>query len=567
MDKKIYGIIYLLIDGTNDFEYIGQTIRSLEVRFKEHATADSCIGKAIQNHGELFLKVTLKICYSQEELNYWERHFIKSRDTLFPNGYNMTVSGGIFRESKLDSTPYKNLLAEMDKFQLSYSALAKILGGTSHNASRKMLGKRKFTEIEIIKLVKFFDKPAEYLMERVDGEKAVSRFKESHYKNLLTEMDNRQLSYKALAKLMNLNENNFSYKMRGKQIFTEHQIDKLVEIFGLPAEYLLERDDGLPATISKMERNAKASAIRRFDSPYKNLITELDDYNFSYSELAKLIGLSFGTVSDKMRGERKFTSRDIAKLVKIFGKPADYLLARDDGENAISEHYKTPFKNLLAEMDKRKLTYTAFAKLLGLKMANVSAKMLGERKFMEQDKAKLVEFFGLPAEYLFERDDGITEISEEERQAKLSVAHRFDSPFKNLLGEMDLKQLSYGRLAELLSLSQPTISDKMRGERNFTTKDIARLIKIFDKPADYLLARDDGKDATLGYYKTPYKNLLSEIDKKNFLYKGLAQLLDLSQPTVSDKMSGKISFTARDVEKLVEIFDKPADYLMARDDA
>lgn len=41
MEKKIYGVIYGLIDGTNDFEYIGQTIRSVEVRFKEHAIADS----------------------------------------------------------------------------------------------------------------------------------------------------------------------------------------------------------------------------------------------------------------------------------------------------------------------------------------------------------------------------------------------------------------------------------------------------------------------------------------------------------------------------------------------
>ncbi|MBR0261502.1 MAG: hypothetical protein IJQ85_06870 [Selenomonadaceae bacterium] len=35
-------------------------------------------------------------------------------------------------------------------------------------------------------------------------------------------------------------------------------------------------------------------------------------------------------LSRKMRGKIKFTAKDIAKLVEIFGKPAEYLMARAD---------------------------------------------------------------------------------------------------------------------------------------------------------------------------------------------------------------------------------------------
>ncbi|MBR6713535.1 MAG: hypothetical protein IKI76_11155 [Selenomonadaceae bacterium] len=72
-----YGVIYTLIDGTNDKEYVGQTVRPVEMRFKQYARTDSAI----------------KECESKEELDYWEKHFIKSRDTMLPNGYNLKDGG------------------------------------------------------------------------------------------------------------------------------------------------------------------------------------------------------------------------------------------------------------------------------------------------------------------------------------------------------------------------------------------------------------------------------------------------------------------------------------------
>lgn len=83
---KVYGVIYALIDGTNGFEYIGQTTKTAEERFKEHMYSPHYIGNAIRKHGaENFLIVTLKECYSKAELDFWEKYFIKSRNTMAPN--------------------------------------------------------------------------------------------------------------------------------------------------------------------------------------------------------------------------------------------------------------------------------------------------------------------------------------------------------------------------------------------------------------------------------------------------------------------------------------------------
>ena len=75
---------------------------------------------------------------------------------------------------------------------------------------------------------------------------------------------------------------------------------------------------------------SKMSATRRSYSPYRNLIAELDAHQLSYRALGVLPGISNMTVSGKMRCKQKFTANEIAKLVEIFRKPAEYLLQRDD---------------------------------------------------------------------------------------------------------------------------------------------------------------------------------------------------------------------------------------------
>ena len=79
------------------------------------------------------------------------------------------------------------------------------------------------------------------------------------------------------------------------------------------------------------ETCSKLSAANRAYSPFKNLVAELNARGITYVAFAKLLGLSNKTITDKMRDRGNFTARDKAKLVEIFGKPIEYLLARDDG--------------------------------------------------------------------------------------------------------------------------------------------------------------------------------------------------------------------------------------------
>ena len=141
---EVFGMIYLLIDGTNDFEYVGQTTRTFEERFAEHKRCKtSNIGRAIRKHGEdMFIKVILKVCYSQEELNYWERHFVKSRDTRHPFGYNNSDGG----EGGWERTPES--IAKMSREGKKHTDETKI------ELSLKMLGKpgKPLTEEEKARL-------------------------------------------------------------------------------------------------------------------------------------------------------------------------------------------------------------------------------------------------------------------------------------------------------------------------------------------------------------------------------------------------------------------------------
>lgn len=217
-----YGKVYLLIDGTNDFEYVGQTTRSVEKRFKEHAKCKTTyIGKAIRTHGaENFVIVLLKECANKEEMAFWERNLIKSRNTKSPNGYNLTDGGeGIM--GCTDETRAKISKTFKGK-PLSLEHRAKI-AVSQRGEKNNNYGKHPTNEAQV---------------------KMSSAKRTSPYKNLLKELDALQITYVGLAKILKLTISAVAYKMRGKVAFKTHDKAKLVEFFGKPIEYLLARDEG-----------------------------------------------------------------------------------------------------------------------------------------------------------------------------------------------------------------------------------------------------------------------------------------------------------------------------------
>ena len=153
------------------------------------------------------------------------------------------------------------------------------------------------------------------------------------------------------------------------------------------------------------ETCVQISAKNRAESVYPNLVAELEARQMTYTALATVLGLV--TVSDKMRGRRgrNFSDEQTAKLVAFFGKPAEYLLYRDETIclQPVTDRRKSPYKNLIAEMDARNMSYPMLAELLGSSRQSVFKKMRGERTFKNSEKNRLVEIFNKPIEYLLQR--------------------------------------------------------------------------------------------------------------------------------------------------------------------
>ena len=68
--EAVFLIVYKITNLLNGKIYVGQTIRTLERRFKEHTEADSLIGKAIRKFGiENFSSEILETCQTKNQLN------------------------------------------------------------------------------------------------------------------------------------------------------------------------------------------------------------------------------------------------------------------------------------------------------------------------------------------------------------------------------------------------------------------------------------------------------------------------------------------------------------------
>lgn len=90
-------IIYKITNKVNNKTYIGQTTKSLSIRFAQHCQKSSkCTGisTAIQKYGkENFIIEEIGGANNQSELNYQEWLLINKYNTIAPNGYNL-VHGG-----------------------------------------------------------------------------------------------------------------------------------------------------------------------------------------------------------------------------------------------------------------------------------------------------------------------------------------------------------------------------------------------------------------------------------------------------------------------------------------
>lgn len=108
-------IIYKISNKINGKAYIGQTIQSVQDRWKTHRAKNSqCkyLKRAIEKYGiENFEITELAKAENLEQLNELEAKFIKELNTLAPNGYNLMTGGSQPRHTE----ETKKLMSDLKK--------------------------------------------------------------------------------------------------------------------------------------------------------------------------------------------------------------------------------------------------------------------------------------------------------------------------------------------------------------------------------------------------------------------------------------------------------------------
>jgi group I intron endonuclease len=114
--NKSYGVIYKATNLVNEKSYIGQTIRTLKLRKKQHAwyalynRDNTYFHSALRKYGvENFDWEVIDECVNAESLNKMEIYYIGYYDT-YNNGYNLTLGG-----SNLMSEKVKKKISEANK--------------------------------------------------------------------------------------------------------------------------------------------------------------------------------------------------------------------------------------------------------------------------------------------------------------------------------------------------------------------------------------------------------------------------------------------------------------------
>lgn len=92
------GVIYLRTNLVNGMQYVGQT-RNLPTRKHDWKTLDKPYSNKVIDNARIeygldnFSFEILRECDTKDELDEWERYYIKKLNTRFPNGYNMCDGG------------------------------------------------------------------------------------------------------------------------------------------------------------------------------------------------------------------------------------------------------------------------------------------------------------------------------------------------------------------------------------------------------------------------------------------------------------------------------------------
>jgi Putative endonuclease segE, GIY-YIG domain len=121
-NSQVVGQIYLITNKQTNKQYVGQTLSHRKNhnkyrpfgyigRFKDHISEALCntkkkqctyLNNAIRLYGKDEFTVELITVCPKENLDIYEEKYIQEYNSLYPNGYNLTTGGKIFKNIKTD---------------------------------------------------------------------------------------------------------------------------------------------------------------------------------------------------------------------------------------------------------------------------------------------------------------------------------------------------------------------------------------------------------------------------------------------------------------------------------
>jgi hypothetical protein len=97
------GFIYIIQNNINKMLYIGQTIRNIEIRWKEHRVKakNRLLNNAIKEYRTENFSFFKIYEIDNDKLDVEESKMIKKYDTLYPKGYNLDININFTKESNI----------------------------------------------------------------------------------------------------------------------------------------------------------------------------------------------------------------------------------------------------------------------------------------------------------------------------------------------------------------------------------------------------------------------------------------------------------------------------------
>lgn len=186
------GKIYIINNIKTKKSYIGQTIQDVSKRFKQHlklskSSSKQLIYKSILKYGKENFKCEIlkDNIDNYSDLNYWEEYFIKEKNTLSPQGYNLCPGGQKYRRKPIINESQKNYIIKM------------YLDGNSTRYIGNKIGHGHGTILRVLR--------ENNIELRKKNYKLPDRTSKIN-KEILSDLYNKNLSNLKIAKILNVNE-------------------------------------------------------------------------------------------------------------------------------------------------------------------------------------------------------------------------------------------------------------------------------------------------------------------------------------------------------------------------